>query len=157
MTKREFLERLKEALENGLDSQKVRENMDYYRSYIEEEINAGRSEKQVIDELGDPWVIAQSVINMAESRSGAEDVYGNSSNVYGEGWSGNSGRQGYSNTQIHTYMVNGWWKRLLFILGIVGIVLIVFAVIGGLISLIMPLLLPVLTVIVLIRFIKRLR
>ena len=76
MTKREFLNRLKEALENGLDSRAVQENMDYYRSYIEEEAGGGRSEEEVIEDLGDPWVIAQSVINMAENRSAAEGGYG---------------------------------------------------------------------------------
>lgn len=155
MTEREFLEKLREALENSLDKRIVQENMDYYRSYIEEETGQGRSKEEVIDELGDPWVLAQSVINMAENRSGADDGYRNS-NVHEDGWIGDLGRQRYSDTQIHTYMLNGW-KRLLFLLGIIGIVLIVFAVIGGLLSLIMPVLLPVLAVVLLLRFIKRMR
>ena len=156
MSKREFLNRLKEALENGLDSRTVQENMDYYRSYIEEETGKGRSEEEVLDELGDPWVIAQSVISMAESRSAAEGVYGNG-DVYGEGWPGSSGGQEYSDTRLHIYKAGGWWKRLLFLLGIIGIVLIVFAVIGGLISLVMPVLLPVLVVIMVMRLIRRMR
>lgn len=156
MSKREFLNRLKEALENGLDSRTVQENMDFYRSYIEEEAGNGRSEEEVLEELGDPWVIAQSVISMAESRSAAEGVYG-SGDVYGEGWSGSSGGQGYSDTRLHTYKAGGWWRRLLFLLGVIGIVLIVFAVIGGLISLVMPVLLPVLVVIMVMRLIRRMR
>ena len=36
--------------------------MNYYRAYIEEEIENGQDEEEVIEELGDPWVIAQSVI-----------------------------------------------------------------------------------------------
>lgn len=156
MTKQEFLSRLKEALENGLDNRTVQENMDYYRSYIEEEVGTGRGEEEVLDDLGDPWVIAQSVINMAENRSAADGRYGGS-DVYDDGRLGNFGRQGHSNTQIHTYMVNGWWKRLLFLLGIIGIVLIVFAVIGGLISLVMPVVLPVLVIVMVMRLIRRMR
>lgn len=157
MTEREFLEKLREALENSLDNRIVQENMDYYRSYIEEETGQGRDEDEVIDELGDPWVLAQSVINMAENCSGAKAGYRNS-DVHEEGWFGDLGRQRYSDsdTQIHTYMVNGW-KRLLFLLGIIGIVLIVFAVIGGLLSLIMPVLLPILVGVLVLRFIKRMR
>lgn len=156
MTKREFLNRLKEALENGLDSRAVQENMDYYRSYIEEEAGGGRSEEEVIEDLGDPWVIAQSVINMAENRSASEGGY-RTGGMYDDGRTGNADGQSYSNTQIHTYMINGWWKRLLFLLGIIGIVLIVFAVIGGLISLVMPVLLPVLVVIMVMRLVRRMR
>lgn len=150
MTKQEFLSRLKEALENGLDNRTVQENMDYYRSYIEEEKATGRSEEEIIGDLGDPWVIAQSIINMAESRSGRENGYG-SSDVFEDG------RRREPNTQIHTYMVSGWWKRLLFLLGMIGIVLIVFAVIGGLISLVMPVVLPVLVIIMVMRLIRRMR
>lgn len=152
MTKQEFLSRLKESLENGLDGRAVQENMDYYRSYIEEEAGQGRSEEAVVEELGDPWVIAQSVINMAESRAAAEAGY-----VHGNGSSGNSGRRGYSDTQVHNFMVSNWWKRLLFLLGIIGIVLIVFAVIGGLISLVMPLVLPILVILMVIRLFRRMR
>ena len=150
MTKQEFLSRLKESLENGLTGRAVQENMDYYRSYIEEEARKGRSEEEVVGELGDPWVIAQSVINMAENREAAGDVYGS-------GEPGNFGGQGYSDTQVHNFIVNNLWKRLLFLLGIIGIVLIVFAVIGGLISLVMPIVLPVLVIIMVIRLFRRLR
>lgn len=156
MTKQEFLSRLKEALENRLDSRAVQENMDYYRSYIEEETRHGRSEEEVTDELGDPWVIAQSVINMTESRAAAEGGYG-PGNVFDDGEPGYSDRRGYSDTQIHTYMVNSWWKRLLFLMGIIGIVLIVFAVIGGLISLVMPVVLPILVIIMVMRLFRRMR
>ncbi|MCI9076368.1 MAG: DUF1700 domain-containing protein [Dorea sp.] len=156
MTKREFLNRLKEALENGLDSRAVQENMDYYRSYIEEEEGWGQSEEEVIEELGDPWVIAQSVINMAENRSAAEGGYG-TEGVYHDGRAGSTGGQRYSNTQIHTYMTGGWWKGILLLLGMIGIVLIIFAVIGGLLSLVLPVLLPVLVVIMVLRLIGRMR
>lgn len=156
MTKQEFLDRLKESLENGLDSRAVRENIEYYNSYIDEETGHGRSEEEVLGELGDPWVIAQSVIGMAEQRENAEKIYGGNDTFAGDR-AGRSGEQGYSDAQIHTYAVNRWWKILLFILGMVGIILIVFAVIGGLISLIMPFVMPVLIVVAVVRLMKRMR
>ena len=154
MSKREFLERLEKALENGLNSQMVRENMDYYRSYMEEEIRKGRSEEAVVEELGDPWVIAQSVISMAESRSGADAGY-SAGNGREEDRRGDYGGQRYSNARFSAFRVNGWWRTLLFVLGIVGILLIVFAVIGGLLSLVMPIVFPVLVVVMVVRLIKR--
>ena len=63
MTEREFLEALKQALEQDLDEQAVRDNVNYYAQYIHEELQKGRSKQQVLDELGDPWVIARSIID----------------------------------------------------------------------------------------------
>lgn len=156
MTKGEFLNRLRESLENGLDSRTVQENMNYYRAYIEEEIENGQDEEEVIEELGDPWVIAQSVISMEESRTVSEGPYGSDGTFGGNNDSGNSDGQRRPNMRVYTHGVSGW-RLLLFVLGIIGIFLIVFAVIGGLISLVMPMILPVLVIILLVRLIKRMR
>jgi uncharacterized membrane protein len=71
MTEKEFLEALKEALEQEMDEQAVQENVSYYTQYIRGEIQKGIPEKQVIEELGDPWVIARSII---DSPSGQKDA-----------------------------------------------------------------------------------
>ena len=52
MTREEFLKKLKEALENDLSGRIVQENVSYYESYIIEEIRKGRTESEVIEELG---------------------------------------------------------------------------------------------------------
>ena len=44
MTKKEFLIRLKRALGNDLSGAVVQENVEYYSSYIDDEIGKGRSE-----------------------------------------------------------------------------------------------------------------
>lgn len=58
MTKQEFLEKLRAALGNDLSGAVVSENVNYYKQYITDEVAKGKSEKEVIDELGDPWAIA---------------------------------------------------------------------------------------------------
>ena len=52
MTKKEFLIRLKRALGNDLSGAVVQENVEYYSSYIDDEIGKGRSEAEVTAELG---------------------------------------------------------------------------------------------------------
>ena len=76
MTKNEFMIKLQEALENDLDASAVRDNVNYYSNYIDDEIRKGRSEEEVLDELGDPWVIAQSVIDMSAQKNVTEDYGG---------------------------------------------------------------------------------
>lgn len=150
MTKYEFITKLQEALENDLDAAAVRENVNYYNSYIDDEVRKGRSESEVLDELGDPWVIAQSVIDM----SGQKNVTGDY-NGYRD--TGSRSERQTSDYKVHTYSFDSWWQKLLLILGIIGIVVLVVAVIGGIISLVMPIVIPVLVVILLVNFIRRLR
>ena len=62
MEKAEFIERLQRALAAGISSSLVAENVRYYQDYIDSEIRKGRSEKEVMDSLGDPRLLAKSII-----------------------------------------------------------------------------------------------
>ncbi len=62
MKKNEFLAQLGKALENELDTQKVKEYVEYYEEYIQGEMKQGLSETEVIDQLGDPWAIAKTIL-----------------------------------------------------------------------------------------------
>lgn len=65
MTKQEFLEGLRERLlEEGADVL-VPENLNFYDSYIEEEKQKGRTEEDVLAELGNPVLIARSILEAA--------------------------------------------------------------------------------------------
>ncbi len=62
MKRSEFLEQLKEELTGKIPNAAVHEQLDYYTRYISEQVAGGVAEEQVIDELGDPWIIARNVI-----------------------------------------------------------------------------------------------
>lgn len=155
MTRNEFLERLRKALENELNGPAIQENVDYYNSYITEEMQRGRTETEVTAELGDPWVIARSLIEAAEN---AEEAKG-SSQSYDAPREREGRGQGYSSAgkNIRVFGFDTWWKRLLLVLGIIGVVLIVAAVIGGIFSLLMPILIPVLFIMLVVRMMGRRR
>lgn len=70
MEKKEFIEKLQRALAGGLGSSLVAENVRYYQDYIESEIRKGRSEQEVLEQLGDPRLLAKSIIE-ANKRAGA--------------------------------------------------------------------------------------
>ena len=91
MTKVEFLTKLKESLNNDLTGVIVQENIAYYDQYIADEIRKGRSEQEVLDELGDPWVIAQTIIDTQENAK--EQGYGDR-------------KQNYHNSYQETYAAN---------------------------------------------------
>ena len=58
MTKQEFLSGLETALSGEVSQQVFLENMRYYQGYIEDELQKGRSEAEVLEELGSPRLIA---------------------------------------------------------------------------------------------------
>ena len=79
MKRSEFLTELREDLAFELPERLVKENVDYYNNYISEEVRAGKSEQQVLEDLGDPRLIARSVIDAA--KSGADGIPGSTDDV----------------------------------------------------------------------------
>ena len=60
MTKNEFLSILRDSLAGNVPSDVINENISYYRDYIE---NNDKAESQVLEELGDPRLIARTIID----------------------------------------------------------------------------------------------
>ena len=61
MRKEEFLQTLRRALTGDVPPGVVEENIRYYDSYIGEEVRKGRTEEEVIREIGDPRLIARTI------------------------------------------------------------------------------------------------
>ena len=71
MTKEEFLEGLKKALFSTGSASLIEENIRFYSSYIDDEAAYGRSMDDIMDELGEPRLIANSI----KVALGYEDVF----------------------------------------------------------------------------------
>lgn len=155
MMREEFLKKLKEALENDLSGRIIEENVNYYESYIIEETRKGRAESEVVGELGDPWILARSIVDMAEGERTAKETCEGSDGYHSrrERRESQRGRKKAASGNSRMYSMGSWWKSLLLILGILGIFLIVLAVIGGIFSLLMPVLVPVFCVVLIFRLI----
>ena len=63
MTKDGYIRELEECLQGEVSSGQLSETLDYYRSYIEEEMAGGKTEDQVTAGLGSPRLIARSIID----------------------------------------------------------------------------------------------
>lgn len=148
MTRNEFLDKLREALGNDLPAPAVQENTDYYNQYILDETGKGKSEEEIIEELGDPWVIARTIIDASEGAQSPESnyTYESDGQSYGQ-------QRGYVRPAF--FFGKGGWKIIAAILGIVGVLIAVVAVIGGIISLVAPILVPVLIIVFVIHLFGR--
>lgn len=142
MTKHEFLRRLEEALVNEVEPSVIRENLKYYEGYIGEEVKKGRTEEEVLEELGDPWAIARTISDMAET--GSQEYQSPQHRAdYEEERTEPRG----SAVQINT----GRWGCILWlVIGILAVILI-GALIAGIISTLLPILLPILVIVVIVR------
>ena len=148
MTRSEFLNKLKEALANDLSGPVIQENVDYYSGYIADEVRKGRSEQEVVAELGDPWAIARTIIESLEIQGNTQEDYG-----YEPNRQNYDQRQQSGTGQVHIFGLDTWWKKLLLVLGIVGVFMLVIAVIGGIFSLLAPILVPLILMIIVFRII----
>ncbi|HIW81392.1 MAG TPA: DUF1700 domain-containing protein [Candidatus Acetatifactor stercoripullorum] len=62
MTKQEFISRLRAALSGKLSPGLVEDHINYYEDYINTEIRKGRTEEEVLASLGDPRLIARTIV-----------------------------------------------------------------------------------------------
>lgn len=74
MSKYEFLGQLKNYLSGQLPESAVENHVAYYKNYIENEVRGGRSETEVLSELGDPRLLGRTILDT--SKGGASDQYG---------------------------------------------------------------------------------
>ena len=80
MSKREFLEVLRETLSEELSQNVVNGHIQYYDQYISDEIRKGASETEVTGRLGDPRLIARTILETSgASGSSGQDGYGSQS------------------------------------------------------------------------------
>ena len=131
MNKKEFLTVLQECLEGELPYEDIRSNLAYYRDYIE---SSPESEKVVLEQLGDPRLIARTIISSYQANKGPMAGY------YQE-----QARNEYSQTKRKeeyfreegrdTFMFNGrelkWYEKLLALLIVVAIFAFILALVGA--------------------------
>lgn len=152
MDRQKFIQKLKEALENDLSGRIVQDNLNYYNQYITDEMKKGRTEQEVVDELGDPWMIARTIIDSQEIQSA-----GASAGDYNRQEQSYDRPDSYRDEKIHVFGLDTWWKKLLLIVAVIAVVCIVFSIITGIISLVAPIAVPVLLIVIVVQIVKKRR
>ncbi len=80
MSKQEFINRLRVALLGNVSTAVISENVKYYEEYINTQIRLGKKEAAVLDELGDPRLIARTIIaangDLKSEKTTQSEVYG---------------------------------------------------------------------------------
>ena len=156
MNREEFLRGLENALSGNVPPSVVRDNLRYYDDYIRSERQKGRSESDIMDELGDPRLIARTIL---DTTPGAAEGEYEEYHPFGS-FAGNEGRSrqeseegrasyGQQMGNIHYYDMNKWYWKVLAVVIVVLFFTLVITIVGGILSLVIPLL-PVIGIVVLI-------
>lgn len=134
MTKTEFLEELRDSLQGEVPAGVIQENQVYYDNYITQELTRGRSEDDIIGELGGPRIIARTIIDSSEAAEAAGEGQGN-----GGYYTNTSTAGGGASTGVPPASGKAgsgrWFSKMLIIVIVLFILFFVFSLVGGIFSL----------------------
>lgn len=151
MSKQEFLNSLRATLGSELGAAAAEENVKYYEEYINAEIRVGKSEEEVLASLGNPKLIARSIIDAGKNgENSGETSSGNdrhSSNYHSGSFRGAAKENGRkSGIRVHNIPL---WL-------IVLLVVVVICVVFGALVMFVWWLAPVIVVLWLLGFVIKL-
>lgn len=149
MTKSEYINGLQAGLQGEVTQQVLRESVDYYSRYIDDEIAGGKSEQQVLEELGPVQLIVKTIIEANKGTGEAE-----AQRTRAQEQRNQSTRQSRNQSRSNGFTLNSWYGKLILIL----IALLILALIIGVVVIIVMAawyLLPVVAVIALIVILLR--
>lgn len=137
MSRQEFIDRLRAALNGRIPAPQVEDTVNYYQDYINTEIRKGRTEEEVLQSLGDPRLIARTIVQTS----------GDSEHVYEQ----ESAEERYTNTAARRSLrIPGWLVAVLVILSVLLIISVVFSVL----SFLAPFLIVFLAVVFLVKLFR---
>lgn len=157
MSREEFLKGLEEALAGEVPEAVIRDNVGYYRTYISQEMEKGRTMNEIINEIGDPRITARTIIDSYEGAEGVGREDG--SGAYRDPSYRSTASRSPVDGRVHYRYIdlNKWyWKLLLSAVGFL-ILFLVINIIGGIVSIVLSLAGPILLILFLVWFFKSLR
>lgn len=138
MTKTEFLEGLQEGLNGEVPPQVIQESVAYYSGYIADSIAEGKSEAQVLEELGPVRLIVKSIIDANAAAGRREEAWvqqeqkgTGKEKQTSSGFHADVNEKGEFDVKYGKFSFNSWYGKLLLILLAVLIVAVIIVLIVG--------------------------
>lgn len=161
MNKQEFIDKLRSALSGRIPPGQVMENVNYYEDYINSQIRMGRPEREVLESLGDPRLIAKTIL-AATGSSQESTVYEDMGRYHGgtgyqeEGYRGSAYRreEGPYDKGMYGKEKSGRMPKWFWIVFSILIMMLVLGVILSVLSFLLPIVLPILVVLFLVKLFR---
>ena len=154
MTKYEFIDGLKVALNGKISPSQVIDNTKFYENYINTEIQKGRAEAEVLEMLGNPRLIAKTIVQTSDIAEDniEESGYRNVNSDESEAW--NKHNNSRSTSQGNTLKKRSGLFMVVWIFIIIALVIMLFSGIISIIAFIMPLVLPFFVIFILVKLFR---
>lgn len=158
MSKQEFLSVLRQSLSGEVPEQEVLSNLRYYEEYLTE--NAGKTTEQKIEELGEPRLLAKTIIDAYNANQGGNSY---KTQYYKQGYDESYGEEGTQEHRTSQHMIKyyswdtmKWYQKLIAIIITVVIAAGLIGIISLGINIFFSLVLPILLILFFVRMIMRL-
>jgi len=168
MTRQEFVDVLERVLRGaGISEYDISDNINYYNSYFRDQERLGRSEAEVSEELGDPRLIAKTIIGVQDDDEQTAGSYDSETGTYeeysSEEYAGN--RRGLHaelngngwDVRFGRFKLNSWYGYLVIGVIVFAVLSVLFSIVSGLITIIAPIAFPVLIIMLVLSFFKNRR
>lgn len=118
MNKKEFLDTLYNQLYGQMAEGAIAAHVQYYRNYIDDAVNQGRTEEEVLNELGDPRLIARTLLDTDSTASGNPQTTGSYSEPYTDNSYNDDSRSGSKKVKSRSFHIDlsTWYGKLAVIL-----------------------------------------
>jgi uncharacterized membrane protein len=141
--KQEFLDKLRTALAGEVSSKLVSDNVRYYDDYIVTQIRMGKSEEEVLGELGDPRLIAHTIIDMNQTGDSVKHVFTDTNETQSQ-------KDRWSKYVSNLFRIPGW----MWIVIVVLVLYVIFRLAFSLFISLLPLILPVAIIIGVVKLLR---
>ena len=126
---------MEQKLTGELDEHTVGKTLRYYSEYIDSEMRKGKTEQEVLEDLGSPLLIARTIL----------DTQGNGTANFSQTRPEGEAKEEEQGTESHR------WNKWLFLLCLLAVLFLLFTILRVL----LPILLPVLLVLFVISLFKK--
>lgn len=139
MDRENFLKELERNL-SGLNKNEKENIISFYVNYFNEQMAQGRTEQDILDELGDPRLLAKSIRenNKKSGNSFSKAEY--------DGFN-NYGRGTYKNVTVN---LNSWYTKLIAIVIGILVILLIGALITGILAVFLKVVIPVVIILIIV-------
>lgn len=150
MNKEQFFSELEESLQGEVSDAEYRDSLNYYREYFREQESLGKSEQEILDQLGSARLIAHSIIDAR----GLENQVSHGNTHYRDAY------EDYQNTrqEYEDEVVNdpqpGPVENALGKIARIAVIIGVLLVLGMMLHFLLPVILVVIAVIVISSFFR---
>lgn len=152
MNRQEFLNTLRSQLSGEISSREVEENIRYYDEYIRDAVENGKSEFQILNEIGSPLLIARTIIETSNKAKGTGYQAQSQGSSFQEDENDNDNRR--PNGSFHSFNLQTGIPKWLVITGVVVILVVLLSILGSAIAILSRFFIPIIVIVLVVALFK---